>query len=124
MDSLSKEQLTYFKTKKKLTNKTVAELTKLPISSVDKVFSGLNKNPTLDTLKKIADVLDCSIDDFINYDKEPQAGYYADRQTEKIAKAIQGNESLKELLGVATELSEDDLKLIANVANRLGKALK
>lgn len=122
MDSLSKEQLTYFKNKKKLTNKTVAELTKLPISSVDKVFSGLNKNPTLDTLKKIADVLDCSVDDFISYDKEPQAGYYADRQTEKIAKAIQGNEALKELFGVATELSEDDLKLVAGIADRLSKS--
>lgn len=73
-NTLSKEKLTYFKNKKKLTNIRISELTGLPISNLDKIFSGLNKNPTLDSLKKIADTLDCSIDDFINYDAEPLAG--------------------------------------------------
>lgn len=120
MDTLSKEKLTYFKNKKKLTNQKVSELTGLPISSIDKLFSGLNKNPTLDTLKKIADILDCSIDDFIEYEKEPLAGYYADRETSKIAKVIQPNKELKELLNTTKDLSKEDLKLVLSIAKRLG----
>lgn len=119
MDSLSKEKLAYFKNKKKLTNIKISELTGLPISTIDKLFSGLTKNPTLDTLKKIAKILDCSIDDFIDYEHDPLSGYYADRVSAKIAKEVQGNTELKELLDVATELSEEDLKLLKNFAKRL-----
>ena len=119
MSLLSKEKLAYFKNKKKLTNIKVSELTGLPISSVDKLFSGSNKNPTLDTLKKVADILDCSIDDFIDYETEPLSGYYADRHTAKIAQSIQGNQELKELLDVVTELPKKDLKLITDIAKRI-----
>lgn len=119
MNTLSREKLAYFKNKKSLTNKRISELSGLPISTIDKLFSGLTNNPTLDTLKKIADVLECGIDDFINYDSEPLEGGYFDRQTAKIAKAIQGNKELKELLDITTDLSKEDLKLIQKVVRRM-----
>lgn len=119
MNSLSKEKLTYYKQKKSLTNKAISELSGLPISTIDKLFSGLTNNPTLDTLKKIADVLDCGIDDFINYDAQPLEGGYFDRQTAKIAKSIQGNQELKELLDITADLSKEDLKLIKIIAKRM-----
>ncbi len=119
MDSLSKEKLTYYKEKKRFTNKRISELTGLPISSIDKLFSGLNKNPTLDTLKKIANILDCSIDDFINYEREPLVGHYTDRQTVKIAQELHRNEELKSLFETIKDFSKKDLKLMCSIANRL-----
>lgn len=119
MNTLSREKLIYFKNKKNLTNKAISELSELPISTIDKLFSGLTNNPTLDTLKKIADVLECGIDDFINYDAEPLEGGYFDRQTAKIAKAIQGNKELKDLLDITADLSKEDLKLIQKVVRRM-----
>lgn len=119
MNSLSKEKLGYYKNKKGLSNVKLAELSGLTVSSVDKVFSGLNKNPTLETLKKIADVLDVSIDDFIDYEIEPLAGYYVDRQTKKVAKALKTNAELKELFDIAADLSKEDLKLITVIVKRM-----
>lgn len=121
MDSLSKEKLTYFKNKKKLTNLKITELTGLPISTVDKLFSGNTKNPTLDTLRRIAKVLDCSIDDFMDYEKDPLSGYYADRRSAKIAQEIQNNTELKELFAVSQELSKKDLKMLAGIAKRMSE---
>lgn len=119
MDSLNKDKLNLYKEKKGLSNKKISDLTGLPISSVDKIFSGSNKNPTLDTLKKIADILNCAIDDFIDYDNEPLAGYYADRETAKIAKVIKENKDLLELMNIASELSDKDIKLVKTITNRL-----
>ena len=119
MDLLSKEKLTQFKNKKKLTNKKIEEQTGLPISTVDKLFSGMTKNPTLDTLRRVTKVLGCSIDDVIDYEKDPLAGYYADRQTAKIAKSIQENKGLKKLLDISQELSDEDLKLLSDIAKRM-----
>ena len=121
MDSLNKDKLNLYKEKKGLSNKKMSDATGLPISSVDKIFSGSNKNPTLDTLKKIADILNCAIDDFIDYDNEPLAGYYADRETAKIAKVIKENKALLELMNIASELSDKDIKLVTTVVKRLKK---
>lgn len=119
MDSLSNEKLIHYKTKKKLSNKKISYLTGIPISTVDKLFSGLTKNPTLDTLKAITRILECSIDDIMDYEHDPIEGFYADRQTAKIAKSIQGNAELKELLNVSSDLSKEDLKIITLIAKRI-----
>jgi transcriptional regulator with XRE-family HTH domain len=44
----------------------VARLAELSLNTVVRLESGVNKNPTLDTLKKIAKALDVSIDDIID----------------------------------------------------------
>lgn len=47
-----------------ITNAQLAEMTGITLSTLDKITSGKNKNPTLDTLQAIADVIGCEIDDF------------------------------------------------------------
>jgi DNA-binding Xre family transcriptional regulator len=118
MDSLSKEKLAHYKNKKGLTHNKIKELTGIPISTIDKLFAGLTKNPTLDTLKAITRVLECSIDDVMDYEYDPIEGFYADRQTSKIAQSIQGSQELKDLLNILIELSKEDLKLITDVSKR------
>jgi len=79
----------------------------------------LTTNPTLETLHKVTKVLECSIDDVIDYEHDPLQGYYADRQTAKIAQAIQSNPELKELLDITADLSKQDLKLIQTIVRRM-----
>lgn len=47
-----------------LTNAQLAESTGITLSTLDKITSGANKNPKLDTLQAIASVIGCSLDDF------------------------------------------------------------
>ena len=47
-----------------LTNQKIAEQTGIALSTLDKITSGVNTNPKLDTMKALARVLNCSIDDF------------------------------------------------------------
>lgn len=47
-----------------LTNQKIAEQTGITLSTLDKITSGANTNPKLDTMKALARVLNCSIDDF------------------------------------------------------------
>ena len=79
MSKLSKEKLNEIKQSKNYTSKEIAEKTGIPKSTVEKIFGGFSKNPTLDILLKIADILDCGLDDFIEYGKEPESPFYKDR---------------------------------------------
>lgn len=119
MDELSKEKLNTIKNSKNFTNAKISELTGIKLSTVEKIFSGTNKNPTLDTLKKIAKALDCSIDDFINYEEEPTSPYYLDRKTGELAQEIHDNPDLRILLDASRDLSPEDLKTVITVAQKI-----
>ncbi len=119
MNSLSKEKLNYQKNKKQLTNAKISQLTNIPISNIDKIFSGANKNPTLDTIQKIASILECSIDDFIDYEEEPVCPVYIDRTTKSIAEEICRNKKLKEIFRIVKDLKKEDLEIIEKITLRL-----
>jgi len=51
---------------KGLTQEKLARLADVSNNTVIKIEVGKNKNPTLDTLKKIAQALDVSVDDLIS----------------------------------------------------------
>lgn len=50
---------------KGLSLEKVARLADLSLSTVVKIENGTNKNPTIDTLSKIAEVLETRVDDLI-----------------------------------------------------------
>ncbi len=121
MNTLSKEKLNFQKTKKGLTNLKISQLTGIPISNIDKIFSGANKNPTLDTLQKIAGTLDCSIDDFINYENTPVEPVYLDKKIKEIFKLIQENKIYIKIFENIKCLNQEDLELFLNFSERLKK---
>lgn len=59
--------------KKKLgiTNADISRRTGITVSTLDKITSGRNQNPTLETLKAIASVIGCRLDDFDDNDNPP-----------------------------------------------------
>jgi len=119
MNTLSKEKLNSQKAKKNLTNYKISKITQIPISNIEKIFSGVNKNPTLETIQKIALALECSVDDFIDYEFEPVSPVYVDKQTQLIAEEIYKDKKLKELFFYTKELNKDDINFIISLAKRL-----
>ena len=107
MNWLSKEKLNLHKNKKNFTNLEISKLTNIPISNIDKIFSGLNQNPTLNTIQKIASVLDCSIDDFIDYKKLPVSPVYIDDKTKKLVEEIKNldEESIELLIKISKKFN-------------------
>lgn len=55
-----------------LTNAQIAERTGITLSTLDKITSGANRNPKLDTLQAIASVIGCTLDDFSDDVREDQ----------------------------------------------------
>lgn len=58
------EIISILKKEKKLTNAQIAEMAGITQSTLDKITSGVNTNPKLDTLQAICNVLGCTLDDF------------------------------------------------------------
>lgn len=104
---------------KGLTYKKLAELTEISESSITKIFGGFNTNPTLTYLKKIATALDCSIDDFFEWEQEPTSPYYLDRKTAELAQEIHDNPEYRVLLDASRDLKPDDLKAVIDIVNRI-----
>ena len=65
MENLSLK-MNYFKKKLKLTNEQISALSGIPVQTVATISSGRTKNPSLRTLKSLAKVFNCTLDDLIN----------------------------------------------------------
>ncbi len=66
------DKIAELKKKKGLTNEELSNLSGVPKGTIDKILSGVTKDPKLETLKAIARVLECSLDDFDDTDKSTQ----------------------------------------------------
>lgn len=65
MSNISKT-LRKLREQKGLTQEKLARLADVSNNTVIKIEAGKNENPTLDTLKKLANALDISVDDLIS----------------------------------------------------------
>jgi transcriptional regulator with XRE-family HTH domain len=120
MSKLSVEKLNNLKKQKCLTNKKISELTEVPLVTIDRLFSGRSANPTVTLLQKVAKVLECTVDDFIDYDKDsPLADYYENKETAKLAQEIHDNPEYRMLFDATKNLSPEDLQAVINIANRI-----
>lgn len=84
------EIINVLKKKKGLTNAQIAKMSGITISTLDKITSGVNTNPKLDTLQAICKVLGCTLDDFSDStSKEKNAQLYSS-EAMKLAKDYDG----------------------------------
>lgn len=114
------EKLKDLKNAKGLTIKQVADRAGLAEGVASKIFAGLNDNPTVDTLKKLAEALDCIVDDFLVQKKE----YYSDRRTAQLAEEIKDNAELRMLLDASKELPVSDLTAVLEIVKRIKGTIK
>ena len=95
------------KKEKGLTNAQLAKLSGVTLSTIDKITSGINKNPKLDTLLAICDVLGCSLNDFCEQKKSPNTTKLGDKEVSKI---IEENYSVttRDAFNMYTKLDTND----------------
>ncbi len=124
MPKFSIKKLNELKDAKGYTIKELAQITEIPHSTMSKIFAGINNNPSIETVQKIASALDCGLDDFIEYEVEPKSAYYTDRQTAKIAQEIYENKNLRILLDAGKDLSPEAIKSIIEIANQIKSTKK
>lgn len=120
MPNLSKNRLDELKHSKNYTFKDISDKTGLPQSTIAKIFGGFNKNPTIESLQKIAKALECSIDDFIEYENT-NIPFFTDQIANKFSQDIKEKPALKQLFDTARTLKEDDVELLVKIATRLKK---
>lgn len=123
MNNLSKEKLNYYKNKKNLTNNEISKKANIPISNIDKIFSGKNLNPTLNTIQKIAQILDCAIDDLIESSSSPQSPIHVNSDVLKLIGQIKGKKKYIEVLKMMLEMSEADFNMFYIIARKFTKPI-
>ena len=96
------EIINKLKKEQNLTNAQLADLSGVTLSTLDKITSGANKNPKLDTLQAICRVLGCTLNDFM------------DEQTHRCVTHI-SNEALRLARDYDTALDDRGRRTIRNV---------
>lgn len=117
MNNLSLK-LNYFKKKLKLTNEKIATLANIPVATVERISSGRTENPNLKTLKALANVFECTLDDLLNLQDTTKA-YYLDDVTGKIASYIQNDDTFKTLFNTMLDLNDNNKQAVTGFAERL-----
>ena len=117
MENLSLK-LNYFKKKLKLTNEKIATMANIPVATIERISSGRTQNPNLRTLKALANIFECSLDDLINLQDTTKA-YYFDETTANIAQYIQGDDTLKTLFNTMQLLNEENKQAVTGFAIRM-----
>lgn len=120
MAKLSIEKMQEIRSSAGLTYKEIAEKTGISESSITKLFGGFQANPSIDAISKIADILDCEVDDFlIRENGEPSSPYYLDKKTAEMAQYLKDQPELKVLLDATKDLSPENIKFVVDLVNRL-----
>lgn len=117
--NIDKEKLDALKTAKNMTIREISDKSGLTESSLAKIFAGLNDNPTIDTLRRIAGVLDCIVDDFLVSENEENSPYYHDRETNRIAQEIFEDDQKRVLLDATRHLKPEALNAVINIVEQM-----
>ena len=112
------QKIRLYKAKLDISNKDLAEMTGLPETTISRICSGKTKSPTLDTVKLLAQALDCTVEELLDYE-DGVAPYFLDKKTATIAQELKENKELKILLDSTRDLSPDELNTVINMVNML-----
>lgn len=119
------EIINTIKKEKGLTNAQIANMSGITLSTLDKITSGINKNPKLDTLQAICRVLGCTLNDFVDTPQsaKKESPLYSSEAEEQLITLHRklNTEGQEKLLDYADDLVASG-KYIKNDPNNLGKA--
>lgn len=62
------DKINHYKKKNGITNQQISKITGITISTIDKITSGNNTNPKLETVKAICKVVGCTLNDLVDDD--------------------------------------------------------
>lgn len=107
---------------KNIGNKTLSELSGLPLGTLNKIIYGDTKSPTLDNMQAIAKALGCTLDDFVEEQVQNNGqteGYYLDPEVAAKAQEIYEDPDQRILLDAPRDLSTEDLDVVLNMIKAL-----
>ena len=104
-----------------LSYKDLAAATGISESTITKLFGGFQINPSSETIIKIAEALNCGVDDFLERDTEPTSAYYLDRKTAELAQQIANNPNIKAIFRATRDLSPDDIEFVMQFIEKIKK---
>ena len=99
-------------------NKELAEISGVPLGTLNKILYGITKDPSINTMQQIADALSCTLDDFSDFAEQNDA---LDNETMEIREMLHKQSGLKMLFYAAKDVSEEDLLLAAEMVKRMKK---
>ena len=99
---------------KNIGNKALSEKSGVPLGTLNKIIYGETQDPSVNTIRDIADALGCTLDDFADTAavKEDQLSYYIDGESAEKAQELMDKHRI--LMDATRKVSPKDLdKLIA-----------
>jgi len=102
-------------------NKELSERSGVPIGTLNKILYGETPNPGLETMRALAGVLDCTLDDFV---ERPGYSTYVgslDQETLDYLNELKNKPGMRTLFSAAKGVSKDDLELVAEMIKRMKK---
>lgn len=109
------ERLQKFMDEKGYSKADVARLSGIPYTTIDGIFKKGDENTKLSTLKKIAKLIGCSLDELAD---NIELTYYTDPETAKLAQAIYDNPDLGFLFDAARDASPEDLRMATEILQK------
>ena len=97
----------------------VARMSGIPYTTIDGLFKKGDENTKLSTLKKLAKLIGCSLDELTGSNND--YGYYSNPETAALAQQIHDNPDLRILMDASKDLAPEDVKFVANLVSRMKK---
>lgn len=89
---------------KKIRPAELAEISGVPYHTLVKILQGYTTNPRLDTIQAIAEALDCSLDEFTDWEKEPP------NEIEEYLDALHKRPEMKALFSISKKATKEDIE--------------
>ena len=113
------QMMRLYKAKLNLTNEDVASKTGLPSNTIARICSGRTKAPKLETLKKIANLFEVTIEELSGGDGEAVEPYYFDKKTAELAQKLKDDPQYSVLLDATRELSSEDINAVLEIVKMI-----
>ena len=112
------QKIRLYKAKLDISNKDLAKRTGLPETTISRICSGNTKSPTLNTVKLLAQALECTVEELLDY-TDGVAPYFFDKTTATLAQELKDNKELKILLDSSRDLSPEDIQTVIGMVHML-----
>ena len=110
------ERLTLYMNEHSYSKADIARLSGIPYTTIDGLFKKGDENTKLSTLKKLAKLIGCTLDELV---ENQTLCYYTNPETAALAQAIHDNPELRILMDASKDLSPEDVKFVADLVQRM-----
>ena len=112
------ERLTYYMNEYGYSKADIARLSGIPYTTIDGLFKKGDENTKLSTLKKLARLIGCTLDELA--ESQP-SGYYNNPETAALAQELYDKPELRILMDASRDLAPEDVRFVAEMVQRMKK---